>query len=127
MKDILLVGAGGFAGSVARYLLGGWVTQLSGASRFPFGTLAVNAAGCLIIGALAGAAEHGGWLTPGARLLLFTGVLGGFTTFSAFGFETFFLAREQMWSAALLSVALHLLVALPLVWVGFRLAAVLSR
>lgn len=119
MRDLLLVGAGGFAGSVARYLLGGWMTQLSAASRFPLGTLVVNALGCFIIGALAATAEHHHAFTPQARLLLFTGLLGGFTTFSAFGFETLFLAREHLWGLAALNVALHLGVALPAVFVGY--------
>jgi CrcB protein len=122
MRDFLLVGTGGFAGSVARYYLGGLITHLTGAPRFPVATLAINTLGCLVIGALGGLAEQSGAMSPATRLLLFTGVLGGFTTYSAFGFETLFLAREHRWAAAALSVALHMALALPAVWVGYRAA-----
>ena len=123
MREFLLVGSGGFLGSVARYYLGGWVLHVSGASRFPWGTLAVNTLGCLLIGALAGAAEYRHILTPQMRLLIFTGFLGGFTTFSAFGYESYFLGREHNWMSSGLNVVLHLLIALPAVWVGHRAAA----
>ena len=66
---ILLVGVGGFAGSVARYLIGGYVQDLS-RGTFPFGTLAVNALGCLVIGGLSELSEARGFLTPEARALL---------------------------------------------------------
>jgi len=122
MRDFFLVGVGGFVGSVSRYYLGGLVLHLTAASRFPWGTLAVNTLGCLVIGVLAGAAEHRHYLTPPTRLFLFTGMLGGFTTFSAFGYETYFLGREHSWPAAALNVGLHLLLALPAVWLGHRLA-----
>lgn len=123
MRDFLLVGVGGFLGSVSRYYLGGFVLHLTAASRFPWGTLAVNTLGCLVIGLLAGAAEYRHVLSAGARLFLFTGVLGGFTTFSAFGYETYFLGREHSWPLALLNIGLHLALALPAVWLGHRLAA----
>ena len=84
-------------------------STLSAASLFPWATLTVNTLGCLAIGAIAGLAEQtdnsSGQLM---RLFLLTGVLGGFTTFSAFGFETYALAQGHLWSAALLSVGLHL-------------------
>ena len=84
MRELLLVGSGGFIGSVARYLVSGAVTQFTATARFPFGTLAVNVLGCFIIGVLAGIAEQSGTFSANTRLLLFTGVLGGFTTFSSF-------------------------------------------
>lgn len=123
MRNFFLVGSGGFLGSVSRYYLGGWVLHLSGASRFPYGTLAVNAIGCLAIGVLAGIAEYRHIMGAEVRLLVFTGFLGGFTTFSAFGYETFFLAREHHWAGAALNLALHVLIALPAVWLGHRAAA----
>ena len=122
MRDFILVGVGGFVGSVSRYYLSGLVLHLSGASRVPWATLTVNTLGCLVIGVLAGGAEVRHFLTPGSRLFLFTGLLGGFTTFSAFGFETYFLGREHLWFEASLNVALHILLALPAVWIGHRLA-----
>jgi CrcB protein len=123
MRDFLLVGVGGFVGSVSRYYLGGLVLHLSAASRFPWATLAVNTLGCLTIGIVAGAAEYADYFSPSTRLFLITGILGGFTTFSAFGYETYFLGREHSWPAAMLNVGLHLVFALPAVWVGHRIAA----
>jgi fluoride exporter len=123
MRDFFLVGVGGFVGSVSRYYLGGLVLHVTAASRFPWATLVVNTLGCLVIGVLAGAAEHRHFLTPPTRLFLFTGILGGFTTFSAFGYETYFLGREHAWPAAALNIGAHLLLALPAVWLGHRMAA----
>ena len=118
---ILLVGVGGFAGSVARYLIGGYVQDLS-RGTFPFGTLAVNALGCLVIGGLSELSEARGFLTPEARALLVVGVLGGFTTFSAFGNETVNLLRDRGWALASANVAAHLVIAVGAVWLG-RVAA----
>jgi fluoride exporter len=101
MTNILLVGLGGFIGSVARYKLGGWVLHLTVQEKFPFSTFAVNVAGCLVAGVLAGLVEKYELFSPEARLLLFTGLLGGFTTFSAFGLETLSLLRRgEPWVAA---------------------------
>ncbi len=122
MRNLLLVGVGGFLGSAARYLLTGLATQLSGAARFPYGTLLVNVLGCLGIGVLAGLAEHRHLFTAATRLFLLTGVLGGFTTFSAFAYESHFLGREQLWPAMLLNIALQVGLGLAAVWVGHRLA-----
>ena len=88
MSKILLVGFGGFVGAVLRYGISGWVQRWTGSVNFPYGTLAVNLLGCLVIGLLAGLAEDRGLFTPEARLFLFIGVLGAFTTFSTFGIET---------------------------------------
>lgn len=120
MRDILLVGSGGFVGSVARFLLAGAVTQATAPARFPFGTLVVNSVGCLVIGVLAGLAEHTGAFAPNTRLLLFTGVLGGFTTFSAFAFETWFLGREHAWLLAAANIVAQLTVGLAAVWIGHQ-------
>lgn len=126
MRNLLLVGGGGFLGSVARYYLTGWVTQISHASRFPFGTLVVNVTGCLLMGFLAGLAEHAHLLTPPTRLFLLTGLLGGFTTYSAFAYESYFLGREEMAVAALANVALQLVLGLGAVVLGSKIAAVLA-
>jgi len=125
MRDFLAVGTGGFLGAVSRYYLGGLVLHLSGGSRFPWSTLAVNLVGCFLIGLLAGTAEVRHVLSPPMRLLLLTGFLGGFTTFSAFGYETWFLWREHTPLLAGANVLLHLAVALPAVWIGHRLAVLL--
>ena len=106
MTNILLVGIGGFIGSVARYKLGGWLLHLTAQEKFPYSTFAINIIGCLIVGVLAALAEKHELFGPGARLFLFTGLLGGFTTFSAFGLETMFLLRRgEPWIAALYVVA----------------------
>ena len=87
LLSLTLVAAGGATGSVARYVTSVLAIELLGPA-FPWGTLAVNAIGRLLIGALAGADVEGG-----SRLLLVTGFLGGFTTFSAFSLEA-----TMMWS-----------------------------
>ncbi|HWA37401.1 MAG TPA: fluoride efflux transporter CrcB [Burkholderiales bacterium] len=88
MREVLLVALGGALGSVGRYACGAAVLQYSVGWRFPAGTFLVNVLGCLVAGLLIGLAENYGFLTAQVRLLLFTGFLGGFTTFSAFGVET---------------------------------------
>src|SRR5688572_29598198 len=93
VRAVLVVGLGGFLGSGARYLLGGWVHAWFPRVSFPIGTLAVNTSGCLLIGVLAALLEVRQLLSPGMRLFLMIGVLGGFTTFSSFAFETLALAR----------------------------------
>ncbi len=120
MTNILLVGLGGFIGSVARYKLGGWLLHLTAQEKFPYSTFAVNIVGCLVVGILAGLAEKHELFGPGARLFLFTGLLGGFTTFSAFGLETMFLLRRgEPWIAALYVVA-SVLLGLVAVWIGIK-------
>lgn len=121
MRNLLLVGCGGFLGSVARYYLTRVVTQGTHASRFPYGTLAVNVLGCLAIGVLAGLAEHRNLFSPATRLFLLTGLLGGFTTFSAFAFETWFLGREHAWAAGVANVGLQVMLGLAAVWAGHEL------
>lgn len=127
MRELLLVGSGGFIGSVVRYLVSGAVTQFTATARFPFGTLAVNVLGCFIIGVLAGIAEQSGTFSANTRLLLFTGVLGGFTTYSAFAYETWFLGREHAWAMALVNVAAQIVLGLGAVLVGHQLAVLAAR
>lgn len=101
MKAILLVALGGALGSVARFKLSGLVLHLTPGWRFPLGTFTVNVLGCLVAGVLVGLAEKHDLLSPDARLLLFTGVLGGFTTFSAFSFDVFMLYERGALAAAI--------------------------
>lgn len=121
MTHILLAGLGGFVGAAGRYGLSSLTQRLAGTPFLPIGTLVVNALGCLAIGLLAGWAEVRGPLTDHARVLLITGLLGGFTTFSAFGFETVELARSGRLGLAALNVGLQLVVGLAAVWVGILL------
>ena len=121
MKQLLLVGLGGFIGSIGRYKLGGWVLHHTPDWRFPLGTFIVNILGCLAIGLLSGWAVKHQVLGPDAKLFLIPGILGGFTTFSAFGFETFYLMRRGESHIALLYVALSVVCGLAFVWLGFKL------
>ena len=125
MAKILLVGAGGFLGSVFRYLLGGLVHRLFPDALFPYGTLAVNISGCLLIGLLAGLTETRQLLTPELRLFVLVGLLGGFTTFSTFGYETFSFARDGQSLSALANVGLQLFFGIGAVWAGSLLSKLL--
>jgi CrcB protein len=115
---LLIIGIGGFIGSVSRYLVGGWVHQLMNNPWFPFGTLAVNIIGCFLIGLLGGLSESRQVFSPETRLFLFIGVLGGFTTFSSFGYETFALARDGELLAAVININLQIFLGLGGVWAG---------
>src|SRR5450432_1642027 len=98
MKIILAIGIGSFIGSISRYLLSQFI-QNKFLSAFPYGTLGVNVIGCFLIGIVFGLSERGN-ITLEWRLFLATGVLGGFTTFSAFSNETVSLLRDgQLWNA----------------------------
>lgn len=105
MKNILLVALGGALGSVSRYLVAGGVHRLLPAAAFPYGILAANVLGCFLIGLLAGLGETRALFSPQARLALFTGFLGGLTTFSTFAHDTLNLARGE---ATLLPAAAHI-------------------
>jgi CrcB protein len=119
---VLLVGLGGFAGSILRHALSGLAQDAARGSLFPWGTLAVNLLGCFAIGALAQLAEARGAFGAEARLLLLTGLLGGFTTFSAFGNETWSLLRDAERGLAAANVLANVVLGLACVHLG-RVAA----
>ena len=115
--NVLLVGSGGFLGSIARY----WISELAQerlGPGLPWGTLAVNVLGCFAIGALAQLAEDRIAVPPEMRLLLVVGFLGGFTTFSAFGNETLNLFRAGDPLLGWANIALQLALTLGAVWAG---------
>lgn len=118
MKGALFVGIGGFFGSLARYGVGVCVARVFGVQPFPFATLIVNLIGCLLIGLLGEMATRRLLITPDLELLLMVGLLGGFTTFSAFGYQTIALLREEQIGLAMLNVAAHIIFGLAAVWVG---------
>jgi CrcB protein len=118
MRMILLVGLGGAAGSMLRYWLGGLVQDRMGTAAFPTGTLAVNVVGCLAIGVLAYLIDSRGAAGPELRALLMIGVLGGFTTFSAFGNETLNLIRDGEAALAGTNVVASVALGLGAVWLG---------
>lgn len=121
MKSVLLVALGGSFGAVARYKLGGFVLHHSQQWKFPLSTLAVNVSGCLIAGLLAGLVIRHDFFAADARLFLFTGLLGGYTTFSAFGVETvYLLQRHEPWLAAV-NVGVSALAGVLAVWLGMKL------
>ena len=120
MRALLLVGLGGALGSMLRYLLA-MVALQDASSKFPFGTLAANVLGCFAAGALAGLAEKSAWLDADLRLFLFVGLLGGFTTFSAFGLETLTLLRRGDTTLAFAYAAGSVLIGLAAAWLGLRL------
>lgn len=121
MKQALLVGLGGFVGSIARYKLGAIVWHHSMPWRFPITTFGINVLGCFALGALSGLAEKYFVFTADVRLLLFTGLLGGFTTFSAFGAEGVNLIRRGEIAIACAYAALSVLCGFAAVWAGMKL------
>lgn len=118
MKAIFLVGTGGFVGSVLRYLFSAWVFAVLDKPWFPAGTMAVNLVGCLVIGFLGGFFEQRQIFDPQIRLFVFVGILGGFTTFSAFAYETFGLMGNAHPIGAWLNVGLQVFLGLAAVWAG---------
>ena len=122
MSQIILVGLGGFFGSALRYAFSGWIHRSLASEWFPYGTLAVNVFGCFAMGFLAGFEENHGVFTHETRLLLFIGLIGGFTTFSSFAYETFYLARNAAYVAAVANLIIELVLGVFAVWVGHMLA-----
>ncbi|MBI4719236.1 MAG: fluoride efflux transporter CrcB [Planctomycetes bacterium] len=121
MTKWLLIGAGGAAGSMLRYALAGLAQRLAGGS-FPVGTLLVNVTGCLAIGFL-GAALTGPYvIREEYRIALLVGLLGGYTTFSSFGWETLALLNDGQMARATANVLLCNGLGLAAVWLGYRLA-----
>ena len=123
MQQVLWVGAGGFLGAVLRF----GVSACLPSERFAVGTLLVNTLGCLMIGAVAGWVGARGELDPQTRGLLVVGVLGSFTTFSAFGHEVVELTQVGRNLAAVGVVAAHLSLGLGAVIVGRALALLALR
>jgi fluoride exporter len=123
VKSILLVALGGAIGSVTRFKLSGWVLQLTPNWRLPLGTLAVNVIGCFVAGLLAGMAVKQQVFMPDVRVFLFTGLLGGFTTFSAFGLETLLLLKRGEANIAIAYVVISVVAGLLVAWWGYGITA----
>ena len=124
MTDLLLVGTGGFIGAASRYGVTLAVSRLLGQPSFPWGVLTVNVLGSLLIGVLAGIAETR-QIGPGARLFLFVGILGGFTTFSAITNDTLTLLRNAAYLSAAANVLLSVALGLTAVAAGYAAARAL--
>ena len=121
LKQLIIVALGGAVGSMLRYKLGGFALHHTQTWNFPVSTFSINVAGCLAIGVLAALVEHHDLFSPSVRLLLFTGLLGGFTTFSAFGYESMFLLRRGLFSIAAGYVLVSVVGGLIAVGVGMKL------
>jgi CrcB protein len=127
VATIVLIGLGGFIGSVLRYGMSGVVQSLAGGALFPVGTLVVNLTGCFVIGFLSQLADAREVFTPESRAFVFVGILGGFTTFSTFGNESINLLRGGENIYAFAYVGAHVLLGLGAVWLGRAVAFVLWR
>lgn len=120
----LAIAVGGAIGSVARHAVNQLVHTRWLTTRFPVGTVAVNLIGCFAIGLLAGLiASERIALRLHWREFVFVGLLGGFTTFSTFGLDTFLLARTHSPAQAALNVAVQVIAGLAAVWAGYHLGA----
>ena len=116
IKTIMLVGTGGFIGSVSRYFLSRMIQSFFPVV-FPYGTLAVNVLGCFLIGFILGLAEND-LVLPEWRLFLATGFCGGFTTFSTFADENINLYLEKEYFYLLLYATISYVIGIAAVWVG---------
>ncbi|MBI1336403.1 MAG: fluoride efflux transporter CrcB [Phycisphaera sp.] len=127
MWKLLLIGIGGATGSLLRYSVSGWMQRIGerlGDGSFPLGTLTVNVVGCFLIAVL-NVALIGPWMVREEyRIGLLVGVLGGFTTFSSFGWETLSLVNNGQWAYAVTNIVLNNLLGLAAALAGYRLAMV---
>jgi CrcB protein len=116
MNKLLWIAAGGLVGTLCRYMFSTWVDERSHSS-FPYGTLAVNLVGCFVAGLLFPIFERAA-IPAEMRLAVFTGFLGGFTTFSAYGLQTLVLVDGGMAAMAAMNVMISNVVGLAMVWLG---------
>lgn len=120
-----LIGVGGFLGAIARYWLGGLISNRTG-TLFPYGTFAINISGSFLIGLVVTMlAENAHW-NPAWRLLIPIGFIGAYTTFSAFEFETLQSVRDGQFLMAGLNVGLSVVLGFVAVWLGSALGRVFS-
>ena len=118
--SVLVVAAGGALGAVLRYVLSGWAQELGG-PRFPWGTLAVNVIGSFALGFLMAALLEHATTSPATRAFWTIGVLGAFTTFSTFSYETLVLVSLGDWWAGVGNIAANLGLGLTAALVGLRI------
>lgn len=122
IRQLIIIGAGGFLGAVSRFLLSAFINKNFDPIDFPYGTLIVNITGCLIFGFLGGLAELKGYFSLETRLFFFVGILGSYTTFATFGFETLMLFKQEHYFSAFGNVFLQLFAGIIAVWIGFTLS-----
>jgi CrcB protein len=124
MQKIILIGLAGLIGTLSRYWLSGLVARQYG-ETFPWGTLVVNVMGCFLAGSLFYLMEERFLVSPTLRTVILIGLLGGFTTFSSFGLQTFTLLREGEFALAALNVTLSNVLGLVMLWAGYSLVKAL--
>ena len=118
--QLLLIGIGGFAGAIARYLVDGWVTRLTGAG-FPWGTLVINVSGSLVIGVLFAASVERATLPAELRGPVMIGFIGAYTTFSTFMLEAWRLVEDGSFGLAALDLVGSLVLGIAAVGVGLAI------
>lgn len=123
MQRLLLIGLAGFVGTIARYWLSGWTARRFG-ETFPVGTLVVNLLGCFFAGLLAYLLFERFLVSQTTRTVLLIGLLGGFTTFSSFGLQSFNQLRDGEVGLALLNIFVSNAAGLLMVWLGYTMAKV---
>lgn len=117
LKTILIVGFGGFIGTVARFLTSRYF-QENIASVFPWSTFTINIIGSLLIGIFYGISEKGDFMSPDVRLFLTVGICGGFTTFSTFSNDAFLLLKQEEWLRFAFYTSMSFFLGLLAVYVG---------
>jgi len=125
VRRLLIVMLGGGFGSGARYLLGGWIAQAAG-SAFPYGTIAVNAIGSFLIAAIMYLSLTANLIGPELRLALTTGVMGGFTTYSTFNYESLSLFQQGAWLLGALNIAVTVVLCLAAGAAGLLVARAIA-
>jgi CrcB protein len=117
---LLLLALAGAGGTLCRYWLGGLMQWLCGTS-FPWGTLTINVLGCLLFGFVWTLADERMLISPQARIVILTGFMGAFTTFSTFAFESAQLLSDAEWLRAFANIALENIVGMAAVFLGFAI------
>jgi CrcB protein len=124
MGKLILIGLAGFIGTLSRYWLSGVVARRYG-ETFPMGTLVVNFVGCFLVGLLFYLLQERFLVNQTVRTVVLIGFLGGFTTFSSFGLQTFTLLQDGEFGLAALNILGANVIGLVLVWAGYTLARIL--
>ena len=120
MYTLLLVGLGGFIGAILRYVLGGWIQNSF--VNFPVGTLVINTTGSFFIGLIMFLSEYQGLFSDDTRIFLTIGILGGYTTLSTFGYESFRLLDDSKFALMTINVVSTVLFSIMAVYLGKSVA-----